>query len=433
MVVRYYSSIAQPTTLALNLTAASTTVEVTASVGYPASTPFVVAIDFGSALEELVQVDNASGTTWTVTRGIGGTSAQDHSSGATVRHVAYGQDFADSRTHENSMSGVHGVTGDIVGTTSTQTLTNKTLTAPVINNATGGASNFSGFTASASGPSVVPLTVTTNTAPNPGVHAIDIFGVGGVLNSWVTKEGQVHGTVNSGSPGLTVQPVAAAAPNEDAITVSNEAFDVTSAIGVDGRMTLLPSENSGGIYIFPSSPTWAGLPFYYERNSITMAIMNAAGDLTLAGDISAANLTGGAWTNWTPTFNANGGGFSLGNGTVGGRRAIFGNMVAVEAFLIRGSTTNFGTGDIFCNLPFNALHTGSHQWQFTAQCYDNGANLPYVTNGVAFDSGGGTSRVDFFSFKAGTAGRVSGSGAFPFTWAGNTNASIRFSGVYEMA
>lgn len=54
MVVRYYSSIAQPTTLALNMTAASTVMEVAASVGYPASTPFVVAVDYGTSLEELV-------------------------------------------------------------------------------------------------------------------------------------------------------------------------------------------------------------------------------------------------------------------------------------------------------------------------------------------------------------------------------------------
>lgn len=38
----------------------------------------------------------------------------------------------DLTTHTSATSGVHGATGDVVGTTDAQTLTNKTLTAPII-------------------------------------------------------------------------------------------------------------------------------------------------------------------------------------------------------------------------------------------------------------------------------------------------------------
>jgi hypothetical protein len=40
---------------------------------------------------------------------------------------------SDLSTHEGLSSGVHGTTGTVVGTTDTQTLTNKTLTSPVVN------------------------------------------------------------------------------------------------------------------------------------------------------------------------------------------------------------------------------------------------------------------------------------------------------------
>lgn len=88
-----------------------------------------MALDYEGAIEELVQVDSAAGTTLTVTRAIDGTSAASHNAGARVRHTSSARDFSDSRTHENSDDGIHGLAvGDvIVGEDATQTLTNKTL------------------------------------------------------------------------------------------------------------------------------------------------------------------------------------------------------------------------------------------------------------------------------------------------------------------
>lgn len=129
----FYSNSAVQTTLAGSISAGATSITVAATTGFPGAFPYVLALDFGSSPEELVTVTAAGGTTLTVTRGFGGTSAQSHSLGAVVRHVYNSVDATDFRTHEAATSSVHGVTGALVGATSTQTLTNKTLTSPTIN------------------------------------------------------------------------------------------------------------------------------------------------------------------------------------------------------------------------------------------------------------------------------------------------------------
>lgn len=186
MTVRYYSSTAQPTTLALNATPASTTIEVVALVGYPSSFPYTLCLDFDTGLRELVQVNNAAGTTLTVVRAVDGTSAVAHSAGATVRHVTSARDYADSRAHENASAMVHGITGSVVGDTDAQILTNKTLTAPVINNGT-----------------TNNQTINTPTINNPTI----VGSISGVTLTNPTITGTVGGGATYSSPVLTTPSV----------------------------------------------------------------------------------------------------------------------------------------------------------------------------------------------------------------------------------
>lgn len=140
---RYYSSVAQQSTLTASITPSSTTIQLASTTGLPGSTPFTLSLDYGSANEELVDVTMVAALSLTVTRAVDGTSATSHNAGAVVRHVSSGRDFAESRAHEAATANVHGVVGagnNLVGTLSTQTLSNKTL-----NRATGTLQNVDIF------------------------------------------------------------------------------------------------------------------------------------------------------------------------------------------------------------------------------------------------------------------------------------------------
>jgi len=109
------------------ITGAAASLIVDVTTGLPTA-PFTLLLDPGAATEEVIEVTGVGGTTLTVTRGVDGTSAQSHSNGAEIRHAYSARDFQDSRNHEANTTTAHGVTGAVVGTTNTQTLTNKTLT-----------------------------------------------------------------------------------------------------------------------------------------------------------------------------------------------------------------------------------------------------------------------------------------------------------------
>lgn len=133
MTVRYYSSTAPEVTLTAGVNNVDTVIVVSSTLGFPLNTPYTLALDYGGAVEELVQVNSVAGTSLTVTRAIDGTSAASHGPGAKVRHVTSARDFKDSRDHENATSGVHGVTGNVVGDTDAQVLTNKIMRAAATN------------------------------------------------------------------------------------------------------------------------------------------------------------------------------------------------------------------------------------------------------------------------------------------------------------
>jgi hypothetical protein len=149
MTTRKYSSRSQQTTLSGALTSSATTTTVVSGssllggVTISAGELFTIVIDPDTALEEIVDVSATSGNTLTIVRAIDGSTGVAHSAGAIVRHMAIGRDYREANTHIEATTG-HGATGAVVGTTNTQTLTNKTLTSPTITGTGAIAGTFTG-------------------------------------------------------------------------------------------------------------------------------------------------------------------------------------------------------------------------------------------------------------------------------------------------
>jgi hypothetical protein len=169
---RFYSSVSSPTTLAAAISSSSATTVVLNSIsGNPGSYPWTLLIDWGLSTQEAVSITQAatgSGpyTFANVTRGIDGTTAQTHANGAVAVHGVTQEDYNEPQVHislATSGSGypnvVHGLQNgsSVVGTTDTQTLTNKTL----------GATTYSGAATMSVSSSTGLLVQVTNTHSSP--------------------------------------------------------------------------------------------------------------------------------------------------------------------------------------------------------------------------------------------------------------------------
>jgi hypothetical protein len=260
-----------------------------ASISPTGGETFTVVIDPDTSLEEIVDVTAVSTNTLTIVRGIenNGTGAA-HSAGAVVRHMVTGRDLREANAHIEASSAVHGLSGTVVGTTDTQTLTNKTLTAPTVSGAT-----ISGTVTSTA--TITGGTVNATTLQQGGVQAVTTTGSQTLTNKTLTSPtitgtgaiagtftgnltGNVTGNV-SGSSGSTTGNAATATALQNARNFQLTGDVEASAVSFDGtgNVSLTTSIGTGAIV---NADVNTSAQIAYSKlnlsNSITNADINAS-------------------------------------------------------------------------------------------------------------------------------------------------------------
>jgi len=306
MATRLYSSISVETTLASSINNSVTSIVVATGtattllggVTIVANSQFTVAIDPDTINEEIVFITaGPSGDTFTVTRGRAGSSAVTHSTGASVKHVLTSDDLtafaagispvaslgfsgstsgtttlqATATAGTNTLSLPPTTSDTLAGIAATQTLTNKTLTAPVISSIT----NTGTLTLPTSTDTLVGRattdTLTNKTLTSPKINLTLNAQTGTTYTLVAADSGKLVTSSNAASVVITIPP---------SLFAAGEQINVQS-IGVG-----LTSFAAGSGVTVTSTGATSAAPILRAQFSACTIICTASNTFTVIGDLS---------------------------------------------------------------------------------------------------------------------------------------------------
>jgi hypothetical protein len=293
---RYYSSTAVETALGSSIPAqsqgqANTSFIVGSISGFPTDYPYTLIVDPDTSKEEVVTVTAGSGTTLSVIRGSDNTQAVAHSAGAVVRHGVSGREFRESENHiaargydidqtilnAANQTHVHGIaTGDgvIVGTLKSQTLTQKTLTTPIINGAT-----ITG---------TVTASTATFTSPTiSGSPVITGLSSAGMVDTSATPKNYVDAILGSATAAATSAASAA-------VSATSAAASATSAANSATASASSATASATSASAAATSATSAAASATAAATSATSAAASATAAATSATSAAASAATAAA-------------------------------------------------------------------------------------------------------------------------------------------
>ena len=307
MTTRKYSSRSQQTTLTSPVNSTATTIVVGSGSalipgGLTAGHRFTVVIDPDTALEEIVDVTDVNTNTLTIARGVENNgTGQSHSAGAAVRHMIIGRDLRESNLHIEATTAyndgtathdLHGIAsgeGNVVGTSKTQTLTNKDLTS--------GTNTFPTSLATLTGSQT--LTNKILTSPTINTPAIS----GGTVTGLSTPTNPSDAATKSYTDGIlgsaTAASASATAAAASATTASNAATSATSSAS---SATSSASSATSSASTATTQATNASASATTATNAATSATASASTATTQA--TNASNSATSAATSATNAANS---------------------------------------------------------------------------------------------------------------------------------